>query len=274
MTSLHVAGMDELSEAYCHWLLAQRISQETVIARNNFLRRVRDEIGDPATVTAPEIAAWLAPRSGWTLSSYFSAVRSVMTFMHETGRRPDHPMSAMRRPPRPKSRPKPFTDDEVQLILTSARREHRVQLELGLYLGLRAHEVAKFEGQDVTARWTRVLGKGGKVATLPTHPVVLERAQEYPRSGLWFPTSSGAGHVRGDWISTKTSRLLERLGMEGSFHRCRATFGTRLLRNGVNIKVVQELMRHDSLESTQHYLGTDVDELSDAIGSLGFGAAA
>lgn len=264
--------MDPLSDAYARWLRAQRISPQTITRRLDFLRRIRTEIGDPAMITGDQIGGWLTPWTGWTLSSYFAAVKSVMTFMHDTGRRPDHPMSAMRRPPIPKPRPMPFTDDEVVRILGATTGDHRVQLELALYLGLRSHEIAKVAGQDVREARTFVLGKGGKEALLPTHARVWELAQDYPRSGWWFPSSSTAGHISSGWITTKTSRLFDRLGFEGSIHRLRATYGTRLLRNGVDIKRVQVLMRHETLAATQHYLGVDEDGLSAAIDSLSFGS--
>lgn len=266
--------MNPLSEEYARWLRAQLVSPQVIIRRQQFLRRVVEEIGDPATITGDEIGGWLTPWTGWTLSSYFAAVKSVMNFMHDTGRRLDHPMLGMRAPKIPKPRPMPFTDDEVSLILGSTRGDHRVQLELALYLGLRSHEIAKIVGQDVRQYRTFVLGKGGKEALLPTHPRVWEIAQEYPRAGYWFPSRSKVGHVRSDWITTKTSRLFVSLGFEGSIHRLRATYGTRLLRQGADITEVQILMRHETLASTQHYLGVDEDRLSAAIGRLSFGERA
>jgi len=69
-------------------------------------------------------------------------------------------------------------------------------------------------------------------------------------------------------ISTVTSRLFAANGIEGSIHRCRHTYATALLRSGVNIRVVQELMRHSSLASTQRYTAVDEDERRDAINRL------
>ena len=61
---------------------------------------------------------------------------------------------------------------------------------------------------------------------------------------------------------------MREVGLPGSIHRFRATYGTNLLRNGENLRVVQELMRHASLATTQHYLGVSEDEKRDAIGRL------
>jgi Phage integrase family len=48
-------------------------------------------------------------------------------------------------------------------------------------------------------------------------------------------------------------------------HRCRHVYATRLLRSGVNIRVVQQLMRHASLQTTAAYTAVDEDELRDAV---------
>lgn len=261
---------NELSDAYQRWLLAHRLSPETIRTRGNFLRRIVAEIGDPAEIDATDISVWLAPWSGWTLASYFYAMHSVMTFMQETERRPDHPMVGMRRPAQPKPAPKPFEDHEVDRILAAARGNHRVQIELGLYAGLRVHEVVKVDGRDVTETKLRVLGKGNKLAHLPTHERLWELAERFPRDGWWFPsTRSQTGHLTSKALTGRTTRLFADLGMDGSFHRLRATYGTRLLRAGINIRVVQRLMRHDSLASTEHYLGVAENELEAAIAALG-----
>lgn len=73
-------------------------------------------------------------------------------------------------------------------------------------------------------------------------------------------------------MSTLTSRLFAANGIEGSIHRMRHTFATRLLRAGVNIRVVQTLMRHRSLASTMIYTAVDEDERRDAISRLGVGS--
>lgn len=75
-------------------------------------------------------------------------------------------------------------------------------------------------------------------------------------------------------VSTRTTRLFAANGIEGSIHRCRHTYATRLLRAGVNIRVVQELMRHKSLASTQIYTAVDEVERRDGIDRLGAGAGA
>ena len=129
--------------------------------------------------------------------------------------------------------------------------------------------MAKIRGEDVRQDDLYVLGKGRKSATLPTHPVVWSLAQEYPRAGYWFPHQRIPGHPVGPVsVSRQVTQLFGPLGIEGSSHRCRHTFATNLLRNGVNIRIVQTLMRHDSLATTAAYLHVTDSEQTLAIASL------
>ena len=69
-------------------------------------------------------------------------------------------------------------------------------------------------------------------------------------------------------VSLAVSNLFARLGIEGSLHRCRHTYGTRLLRSGANIRVVQTLMRHSNLTTTAKYTAVDESEQIEAIRRL------
>lgn len=154
-------------------------------------------------------------------------------------------------------------------MLENATTERlRLWLLLGLLAGLRRHEVAKIKGADVDENAIYVLGKGGQAAVVPTHPLLWLAAQDMP-AGYWFPSSHrDRPHVSANLVGDVVRRHFRSLGIAGSIHRTRATYGTTLLRNGHNIRVIQGLMRHRSLSSTEHYLGVTEDERVAAINSL------
>jgi integrase/recombinase XerD len=87
----------------------------------------------------------------------------------------------------------------------------------------------------------------------------------YPARGWWFPNRERDDHVSPDVITMAVSRLFDRLGIDGSIHRLRHVYGTRLLRSGAHIRRVQRLMRHATLETTALYTAVDEDELRDAV---------
>ena len=205
----------------------------------------------------------------WSRATYYGHLHSYFTFAADVGFVQVDPMARIRHPKAGKSVPRPLTPAQVAVVMAAATNTNlHAWLTLALYAGLRAHEIAKIRGEDVDEDQLYVFGKGGQGAFVPTHPLVGALAQSRPRAGWWFPTRSSTGHVRSTGVSTMTSRLFAANGIEGSIHRCRHTYATQLLRAGVNIRVVQTLMRHQSLTSTQIYTAVDEDERRDAINRL------
>jgi integrase/recombinase XerD len=227
--------------------------------------------GSIEQVTRRDIEAFLGTPSfkPGTRSTYFVTLSAFFTWAAESGLVETSPMKGVRRPRQPRTKPKPLTEDEVTKVLDSARGPMRAWLMLALYAGLRAHEIAKIDGVDVSEDNIFVSGKGGKEAYIPTHPLLWTLAQNYPRQGFWFPSTSVDGHVIPNVVSVQVGWHFRNNGIaSGSIHRCRHTYATKLVRRGANIRTVQELMRHSSLATTQVYLEvTDADK-TNAIGLL------
>jgi len=272
--------MDERHHlGYQRWLQNRGLAPNTVTQRTRFAHMADRRIGDLSVATTSDLLSWLSGYDGWTRFCYHKALTSVLDYLVATQIRPDHPLriDGVRKPKQPKPVPNPLTLAEENLVLLRADHRQLVWLLLGLRQGLRAHEIAKVRGEDVTARAFTVVGKGAKTAVLPTHPDVWVIAQRMPASGWWFPSPrSRSGHIYGSSLSISIGKLYKTCGItdRGSIHRARATFGTTLARNGTPLHVVQQLLRHESLASTQHYLGVDPDELAAAIRCLGPGSAA
>lgn len=254
---------------YADWMLAQNLRPRTITQRVDFADWREREWGTwdlPSTT----IAMWLSQYSGWTALTYHAHLASVYRWQVDTGRLERNPMTIIRRPPKPRPKPKPLTAREVDAVLDGADAKTRTWMQLALLAGLRAHEVAKFRGDDIDAQSIRVVGKGGQDSMIPTHPVLWEVAQTFPRRGLWFPSpvNEGRPHHTG-YVSQRVAERFRKVGIErGSIHRLRATYATGLVRTGANLRVVQTLMRHSSLATTEHYLGVDEDERVKAIGLL------
>lgn len=255
-------------DEYALWMGSWSAADRTVRDRLIFARAMAERWPDPAAVTDEDIELFLSHPdfSSWTRATYFGHLRSVFGWMTKTGRLQADPTAEMRRPSRPAGRPRPLTTLAVNRATAAAGGDLYAMLMLGLLAGLRAHEAAKIHSTDVTEQGLYVLGKGGKEAILPTHPTIWGLAQE--REGFWFPGLGDRLHVSSQTVTLNTTRLFASLSIEGSFHRCRHYFGTSLLRSGVNIRVVQELMRHASLETTARYLGVDEHERRSAVMGL------
>lgn len=253
---------------YAEWMRSWSASERTVTARCTLAKARLLDWGLDG-LTPEHIQTFLAnPEfSRWTRATYHAHLKSFCEFL-VAGRHLDlDPMNDVRKGKRPKSYPRPLSEEEVSRVLAAADGRTRDWIVLALASGLRAHEIAKIRGEDVTADGVYVKGKGEIEATLPCHPDIWAMSERYPRRGYWFPSPYG-GHIQSDTVSIGVGKLFDGLSIEGSVHRCRHVYGTRLLRAGVNIRRVQTLMRHATLETTALYTAVSEDELRDAINLL------
>jgi integrase/recombinase XerD len=266
MRDVPVSGEYERYLRMCHR------SPRTVKARVTLARGRLREWGVDG-ITAEHIFEWLG-RDGlsrWTRATYYAHLKDFCEFLVVGGYLDASPMDddLVHKPKRPKSLPRPLSEEEVDRALGVARGRERDWMMLALLAGLRVHEIAKIRGEDVSPQGIYVLGKGGVEAILPIHPDLWAMAQRYPRHGWWFPSSSSlTGHLEPDTITAHVTAVFGPLGIEGSIHRLRHVYGTRLMRSGANVRVVQRLMRHGSLETTALYTAVDENEQQAAINLL------
>ncbi len=253
---------------YTTWLKIGGARERTIMQREKFrLSRLRDW----GTLNVPDVQVrrWLGQFTGWTKCTYYGHLISLYDWAVEVGEVPTNLARSIDRPRSPRPKPRPLTRDEMDRALDGATGDLRTTLQLGLLAGLRAHEIAKFHGADITEHGIYVIGKGGQGAMVPTHPDLWTIAQGYPSDDWWFPSARTAtGHVCPETVTRRVTAHFTALGIAGSSHRNRHGYGTQLLRNGVNLRVVQELMRHASLQTTALYLGVDEDEKVAAIRGL------
>lgn len=270
-------NLPELTE-WADWQYAQGMSDHTVTARVRRVELFATLISDPVAATIDDVIAYMAslPRrlNNSTRATYYSHLRAWFAWLVLAEKRNDDPTVRVPSPKSPVRRPRPVTEQQLVLILgTPMHQRTRMMVLLAAFQGLRVHEIAKVRGEDAdhTAGQLRVVGKGRVDRTLPLHPVVGDYARTFPARGYWFPArDEAAGHIRSRSVSDIVGDVLRRAGVPtGSAHRLRHTYATRLVQNGTNLRVVQELLRHASLQTTQIYTGVTFDQQRDAIRGLG-----
>lgn len=260
---------DALLDQYETYLRSWQASETTIRARLT-LAKSRLRAWGVSGFTRENLSTFLAvdakgePRKKWTTATYHNHLTDLCGFLVAAGQLEESPMEGVRRAKRPNKKPHPWSEVEVDRILGVAEGEVRDWILLALLAGLRAFEIAKIKGEDFGDEGVYVLGKGSKEATIPCHPDLREMATRYPASGYWFPGGHD-GHIDSQRISMTVSKFTSAMGIDGSIHRGRHAYGTRLLRAGANIRVVQRLMRHESLETTAGYLAVMGDEEHAAI---------
>lgn len=152
-------------------------------------------------------------------------------------------------------------EDGRRLIAALQKPSYRLCCSLMLALGLRIGDVLALTVQsiDSTQMIVRVVGKGNKERILPLPQTLLEalrrfwRTHRHPR---WlFPNRNGTAPLCEKSVRRGFNKARDSLGINKTItpHSLRHGFATRLLENGVDIRIVQMLLGHASLRSTEIY---------------------
>ena len=252
----------------------QGLSARTITERIRVINQVAAATGtDPAALTPQAISIWLATLpSAATKSTYYAVLRAWCKWLVQSDHRADDPTTRVARPKTPAGHPRPVTDAQLDAVLAlPLRQDTRTKIILAAYAGMRVHEIAKIKGEDVSpvAGTITITGKGGRTDTLPAHQLILQQASLYSRRGLWFPSpKDSALPVRAKTVSAVISQAFDRADAPATAHQLRHYFATSLLRAGTDSRVVQSLMRHESLATTGRYLAVNVDQQRAALSGL------
>ena len=195
-----------------------------------------------------------------TIARRLAAVRSLLRFTLGASRVPDAvagPRRARRLPNAPKV-------DEVDGILAALEGDgplavrNRALVELVYSAGLRSREAIDLDLGDVDfdQELVHVRGKGGKERTVPLGEEAAHRVASYVHHAR---PELARGAENALFLSTRGRRLdtstLRRLVPHP--HRLRHAFATHLLEGGADLRVIQELLGHSSLSTTQVYSHVD-----------------
>ncbi|MBY0513463.1 MAG: site-specific tyrosine recombinase XerD [Gemmataceae bacterium] len=150
----------------------------------------------------------------------------------------------------------------------------RALLETLYATGCRASEVVGLKTADVylDAGFCKCFGKGSKQRVVPLGRPAVAALRDYLAEGRKVPAGDGPAHV----FTSKSGRPLTRIvlwslvkkycqraGLPGTVspHTLRHSFATHLLSGGADLRTVQELLGHASIQTTQHYTHVDRDRL-------------
>jgi integrase/recombinase XerC len=234
----------------------------------------------PATADLRAIRGWLATlhRRGLdptSVSRKLAAVRSFYRFLVRRGAVERNPARELRGP-RPTRKLVSFLPIDEAAALVRARalggssRDRDVAiLELLYATGLRVSELAglDLDAVDRDARTVRVLGKGRKERIVPYGAAAARALHAYMgrRAAGRGPvfTSARGGRLGVRSIRTIVRRAAAAAGVTRRVtpHTLRHTFATHLLDGGADLRVIQELLGHSRLSTTQRYTHVGADQL-------------
>lgn len=271
----------EVDSILASWAIDQEwrgLKERTVEEREMFMRRYfRTSKERPLEVTQDGIKAFIKPSyadgTKWAYQQHF---RAYCSWLVESGRRDDNPMTGLRTRKKPPGMPRPVKDPDLDRLLEVTSGPARMMILLAAYAGLRIHEIAKVHGSDVNRDlWTlNVIGKGGQPAVMDLAEEIQVEAANYPVDDWWFSKRERGKEDRPLVAMNRTDawkvvhEAFNAAGVRATPHMLRHSFGTSLLRQGENIRTVQELMRHATISSTQIYTKVTDVQRADAIKRL------
>jgi integrase/recombinase XerC len=208
-----------------------------------------------------------------TVARKAAALRCYFAWSVRQGRLPTDPARSLRAPTGKGRLPRVLSAGEIDVLLdrpagSPLEQRDRAVLELLYAAGLRVSELCGLDrrGVDLSARTLTVLGKGSKERRVPIHDRAAAALAEWLAGGrahMEGPKEAVFVNQRGARLGPRdVRRILDRLSASPTHpHALRHTFATHLLDGGADLRVVQELLGHASLATTQIYTHVSKERL-------------
>ena len=261
----------EILTAFEEYLrIVKGLGEKSIAAYLADLRQLQEQSGDLLALETEKILHYL---SGFdnkrTLNRKLASINAFVNFCHArrlTTRSVRIPMARL-----PRSLPKYLSHEEIEAGLAridrstpAGRRDYA--LILFLYAsGCRISEALAARREDLVEGWLRIrYAKGAKERMVPLAPAALEALEEYlahsdlSSSYLWL-------NYRGEPLSRVSAYKIVKKYLGVSPHVLRHSFASALILGGADLRVVQELLGHSSLITTQIYTHIERKHLKETV---------
>jgi integrase/recombinase XerD len=297
---------DGLITLFLDMLAAERgAGKNTLAAYGRDLEDFADHLSgrrSVATATTDDIRAYLGELASRglqpaTVARRLSAIRQLYRFLYAEGQRGDDPAAVLEGPKRSRGLPKTLTLGEVDRLLTVAAacdaqaplmmrlRAARLAclVELLYATGLRVSELVALplSAARRDARVIVVRGKGNKERMVPLNDAAKRAMTAYlalaaetgsAAASKWlFPSFGDSGHLTRQHFARELKALAGAAGLRAaqlSPHVLRHAFASHLLHNGADLRVVQTLLGHTDISTTQIYTHVLEERLKSLVRDL------
>lgn len=266
-----------ISEFLNYLAIDLNYSENTINSYNNNITKFNNFIGnkDILKITVKDIEKYiksLAELAPTTISNNISSLKSFYNYFIKIDKISANPTDAIKMPKIGTHLPTYLTLDEVNRLLditieTPFDARNKAILELMYGTGLRISEVItlEFKNIDFEDCIVRVMGKGSKERIVPINDYALEAIKDYVENyrpslvkkqlnNYLFLNNHGKMMTRqGIFKMIKAETDKKEITKNISPHTLRHTFATHLLENGADLRIIQELLGHEDISTTQVY---------------------
>ncbi|WP_100643875.1 site-specific tyrosine recombinase XerD [Alteromonas facilis] len=263
--------------------LEKGLSENTISAYRSDIQKFLqylDDVGQPKslnTIEQDDIQGFIHCRNDQGMSHRsnsraMSALRAFFSFQVNMHRRKSNPLRQLTNPKVQAALPKTLTESQVEALLAEPKEDDPIEmrdkamLEVLYATGLRVSELIGLDMSAVSLVQgvVRVTGKGGKERLVPLGETAVDCLQSYLRmarpelmvnkSDVLFPSRRGRQMTRQTfWHRIKHYAVRANINVDLSPHTLRHAFATHLLNHGADLRVVQMLLGHSDLSTTQIY---------------------
>lgn len=275
---------DNLISKFIEYLTLERnYSQNTVLAYKNDLNKLSKFIKkDLLSLKTNDIKVYLKKQnhlSSKTISHKISVFKSFYNFYLRSEKISSNPALDLIRPKQEVKLPEYLTEEEASALLdiniiTPYDARNKAILELLYSSGIRISELVNLETSnlDLDNCLIRVMGKGMKERIIPLGDYAVDALTNYIENYRPTINKKNTSYIFINNLGTKISRQFifkviklecQKKGIRKNVspHTLRHTFATHLLKNGADLRIIQELLGHENLSTTQIYTHLSNDKL-------------
>ena len=268
--------MNETLENYRNYLKYERnYSDNTVSAYINDLNKyeefLKKNILESDAEDLEKYLKYIGGMQSTTVAHKITAIKSYFNYNIKRGIVKNNPANKVSRPKLAKHLPEYLTEEEVSKLLdieikSSYDIRNKTILELLYSSGIRISELVniKTPNYDSEECLIRIMGKGSKERIIPLGDYAINIMNDYMNNYRPLINKKFTDYIfinnRGDKISRqfifkviKKEALKKGIKKDISPHTLRHTFATHLLKNGADLRIIQELLGHENISTTQIY---------------------
>lgn len=226
---------------------------------------------DLIAATEDDLSAYLASKADTHAAESRKAIRaslrSFYTWAHRRGYTSSNPAAELEAISIPRTIARTAPDDDLQAALITATLEQQAMIMLARFGCLRLNELTTLHMSQRRGDLLHIIGKGGKHRYVPINPElmnVLLQLERHHGGGYYFP-----GRFAGYMHPTAVGKIVTRL-TGWNPHSLRHAGATAAYNATGDLRAVQELLGHASLETTQRYLHTSLPQLRAVAAATAF----
>lgn len=258
-------------------------SQKTLSAYASDLNAAQNAIGDLLEATNEDIQNYLSnlDEKPSSVARKSSALRTFYKFLMLEKIISQNPTTNLELPKRGRTLPKYLSIEEIELLISSAGDTKnsvrlRCMIELLYASGLRVSELCELPMSANLGDKLLIHGKGAKERLIPMHESAQHALHKWleirgdTESKYVFPSQSNTGHITRDGFFKilKKCAVLAGIAPERvSPHVLRHSFASHLLAGGANLRVIQTMLGHEDISTTQIYTHVLPEQLRETVES-------